>query len=41
VLAIEFVDENDFNTASDSYTIKIKAQKVIIEWDFYMNRVQK
>ncbi len=40
ILALEFVDESDFNTASDSYTLKVKAEKVIVEWDFYMNRVQ-
>jgi hypothetical protein len=39
-LALEFVDESEFNTAADSYTLKVKADKVIIEWDFYMNRVQ-
>ena len=41
ILAIEFVDESEYNTASDSYTLKLKANKVIVEWDFYMNRVQK
>ena len=41
LVALEFVDESDFNTASDSYTLKIKSEKVVIEWDFYMNRVQK
>ena len=40
ILALEFVDESDFNPASDSYTLKVKAEKVIVEWDFYMNRVQ-
>lgn len=40
LLAIEFVDESEYNTASDSYTLKVQADKVIVEWDFYMNRVQ-
>ncbi len=40
LLALEFVDESDFNTASDSYTLKVQAEKNIVEWDFYMNRVQ-
>lgn len=40
LLAVEFVDESDFHTASDSYTMMVRADDIIIEWDFYMNRVQ-
>ncbi|MBE5959726.1 MAG: hypothetical protein E7254_12830 [Lachnospiraceae bacterium] len=39
-LSIEFSDEDDYNTALDSYTLKIQADKDIVEWDIYMNRVQ-
>ncbi len=40
VLSVEFADAEEYNTALDSYTIKIKAEKMIVEWDVYMNRVQ-
>ncbi len=39
-VCIELADKDNYNAALDSYTIKIKADKFIVEWDIYMNRVQ-
>ena len=40
VIAVEFADPEEYNAALDSYTLKVKADKIIVEWDIYMNRVQ-
>lgn len=39
-LGIEFEDSED-GTVSDSYSLVIVCEKIIVEWDQYLNRVQK
>ena len=39
-IGIEFVDEDD-NTASDSYEIKVSFKEAIFSWEKYLNRVQR
>lgn len=41
-LGIEFVSEEAYDTVpADSYQIEIACQKLMISWEFYMNRVQR
>lgn len=39
-LGVEFEDSED-GTVSDSYSLVIGCEKIIVEWDQYLNRVQK
>ncbi len=40
ILGIEFEDAED-NTVGDSYRLTLECEKIIIEWDEYLNKVQK
>ncbi len=41
-MGIEFVSEEAYDTIpADSYQIEISCRKLVISWDFYMNRVQR
>lgn len=41
-IGIEFPPENPYDTLpTDSYRLRIRFDRAIVEWDFYMNRVQE
>lgn len=41
-MGIEFVSEEAYDTIpADSYQIEVSCRKLVISWDFYMNRVQR
>lgn len=41
-LTIEFPPENPYDTLpTESYRLTMSSEKIIFEWDFYMNRVQE
>ena len=41
LFSIEFSDEEEYNAVSDSYRFEIEFEKSIVEWDRYLNRVQR
>jgi len=40
ILGLEFVDESEYGGMSDSFQIVLGCDKMIFNWDRYMNRVQ-